>query len=103
MQKGGHCLIAWPKVCHSKELGGLGISDLKSLGYALRVCWPWLKKVDPNKPWANLPLQVSKELRSLLALSVSTEVGNGVITMFWHDKWIGGRSIKEMAPCQQRS
>lgn len=35
--KGGHCLIAWPKVCCSRELGGLGISDLKSLGYALRV------------------------------------------------------------------
>lgn len=48
--QGGHCLIAWRKVCRSKELGGLGISDLKSLGYALRVHWPWLKKVDPNKP-----------------------------------------------------
>lgn len=33
--KGGHCLIAWPKVCCSRELGGLGISDLKSLGIAL--------------------------------------------------------------------
>ena len=32
----GHCLIAWPKVCRSKELGGLGISGLKSLGWALR-------------------------------------------------------------------
>jgi len=28
---GGHCLIAWPKVCRSKELGGLGISYLKAL------------------------------------------------------------------------
>jgi len=28
---GGHCLIAWPKVTRPKELGGLGISDLKNL------------------------------------------------------------------------
>ena len=37
--KGGHCLIAWGKVCIPKELGGLGISDLKSLGWALRMRW----------------------------------------------------------------
>lgn len=27
--KGGHCLIAWPKVARPKELDGLGMSDLK--------------------------------------------------------------------------
>jgi hypothetical protein len=48
---GGHCLIAWPKVCHSMELGGLRISDLKSLGYARSARWPWLKKSEPNWPW----------------------------------------------------
>lgn len=29
--KGGHCLVAWPKVCRPPELGGLGISDLQRL------------------------------------------------------------------------
>ena len=62
---GGHRLIAWPKVYCSKELGGLGISDLKSLGYALRAIWPWLKKSEPSRPWANLPLQVCKEVEAL--------------------------------------
>ena len=28
--KGGHCLVAWVKVCWPIELGGLGISDLKT-------------------------------------------------------------------------
>jgi hypothetical protein len=35
--KGGHCLVAWVNVCQPLELGGLGISDLKSLGWALRM------------------------------------------------------------------
>ncbi|GJM99674.1 hypothetical protein PR202_ga16795 [Eleusine coracana subsp. coracana] len=33
--KGGHCLVPWGKVTRPKELGGLGISDLKNLGWAL--------------------------------------------------------------------
>jgi len=32
--RGGHCLIAWPKVTRPPELGGLGISDLQRLGWA---------------------------------------------------------------------
>jgi hypothetical protein len=47
---GSHFLLAWPKVCRSQELGGLGILDLKSLGFALIVRWPWLRKSKPNKP-----------------------------------------------------
>jgi hypothetical protein len=42
--KGGHCLVAWPVVTQPKELGGLGISDLKTLGWALRVRWKRLQK-----------------------------------------------------------
>jgi hypothetical protein len=33
--RGGHCLIAWPKVTRSIELGGLGISNLQQLSWAL--------------------------------------------------------------------
>ena len=71
---GGHCLLAWPKVCRAKELGGLGISDLTSLGIALWARWPWLKKSEPDKPWASLPLQVIKEVECLLSLAIYTEI-----------------------------
>jgi hypothetical protein len=37
--KGRHCLISWPRVTRPKELGGLGISDLKKPGRAQRVRW----------------------------------------------------------------
>ena len=95
---GGHCLLAWPKVCRSRELGGLGISDLKSLGFALRVRWPWLKKSEPNKPWASLPLQISKEMECFLSMAVITEVGDGANTLFWKDKWLAGKNIQDIAP-----
>jgi hypothetical protein len=36
---GGHCLVAWTKVCLPRELGGFGISNLQILGWALRARW----------------------------------------------------------------
>jgi hypothetical protein len=34
---GGHCLVAWDKVCMPKEFGGLGIPNLQKMNLALRV------------------------------------------------------------------
>ena len=96
--KGGHCLIAWPKVCRSQELGGLGIADLKALSIALKARWPWLKRSEPSKPWANLPIQVSREVAGLISVAVITEVGNGSNTLFWEDKWLDGKRIQDIAP-----
>jgi hypothetical protein len=31
--RGGHCLVAWGRVCRPIEIGGLGISSLKELGW----------------------------------------------------------------------
>jgi hypothetical protein len=42
--KGGHCHVAWGKVCRLLELGGLSISSLKELGWVLRMRWLWLEK-----------------------------------------------------------
>jgi hypothetical protein len=39
--KGGACLVKWGVVCKPKELGGLGIHDLKHFGIALRQRWFW--------------------------------------------------------------
>jgi hypothetical protein len=40
------------------ELGGLGISSLKELRWALWMTWLWLQKTDPNRPWSALPIRV---------------------------------------------
>jgi hypothetical protein len=39
---GGHCLVAWDRVCMPKEFGGLGIPNLRKLNLALRAWWLWL-------------------------------------------------------------
>jgi hypothetical protein len=48
--RGGHYLVALDTVCHPIELGGLGISNLRNLGWAR---WLWLKK------WVMLPMVCS--------------------------------------------
>jgi hypothetical protein len=35
--RGGHCLVAYGRVCRPLELGGLGITSFKELGWALRM------------------------------------------------------------------
>ena len=48
---GGQCVIAWSKVCRPVELGGLGIHNLDTLSWSLRMRWLWSMGLpsDPNK------------------------------------------------------
>jgi hypothetical protein len=96
--KGGHCLVAWPKVTRAKELGGLGIADLQMLNWALRVRWLWLKKTDTSKPWASFQLPTSRVLQEFFSMSLTSEVGDGCTTLFWKDRWLCGHRISELAP-----
>jgi hypothetical protein len=96
--QGGHCLVAWGKVTRPKELGGLGISDLKSLGWALRMRWVWLQKTEPNRPWSMFQIQVPNQVHDFFSMAVSTEVGNGTRTLFWEDRWLLGQRIADLAP-----
>ena len=47
---GGHCLVAWERVCMPKQLGGLGILNLRLMNHALRARWLWLSRTDSSKP-----------------------------------------------------
>jgi hypothetical protein len=35
LRGGGRCLVTWSKVTRPAELGGMGVLDLTTLGYAL--------------------------------------------------------------------
>jgi hypothetical protein len=96
--KGGHCLIAWGRVCRPLHLGGLGISSLKELCWALHMRWLWLHKSDPGRPWANLPIQVPRKVKAFFDTVLISEVGNGARTLFWTDKWLLGQRVSDLAP-----
>jgi hypothetical protein len=39
MVQGGQCIVAWRRVIRLVELGGLGVLDLSTLDYTLRLHW----------------------------------------------------------------
>jgi hypothetical protein len=54
--QGGKCLVAWHVVHHPRQLGGLGILDLKVFGRALRLWWIWLQRTTPDRAWMAMPI-----------------------------------------------
>jgi hypothetical protein len=91
-------LVAWGKVCRLMELGGLGISCLKELGWALRTRWLWLAKTDPTRPWLALPIQVLDKCQAFFSIAMQTEIGDGTKTLFWRDRWLHGQRVEDLAP-----
>jgi len=84
-QRDATALLAWPKVTQPPELGGLGISHLQLLGWALQMRWLWLQKTEPNRPWATFQIQVHPAVKAFFRVSIVSEVGNGKNTLFWTD------------------
>jgi len=66
--KGGHYLIAWPKVTRPPDLGALGISHLQFLVWALKLRWLWLQKTELDKPWAFLPVQAPPQVKAFFPM-----------------------------------
>jgi len=60
--------------------------------------WLWLQRTDVNRPWAALPQQQERIVDTMFNSSITVEIGNGLRSFFWRDKWINGRSIVDIAP-----
>jgi hypothetical protein len=73
--RGGHCVVRWNKVCKPLSLGGLGIHNLEILGWALNLRWLWLKKTQPDRPWAEFDVQVHPNVIAMFSASVCSIVG----------------------------
>jgi hypothetical protein len=94
---GGSCLVAWEKVIRPLHPGGLGLPNLLYRRWALQARWLWLQKTDPNRSWIGLDIPVQPQVKALVAISVTSHVGNGNDTLFWIDRWLSGNSIKDLA------
>ena len=70
---------------------------MEILGWALRMRWLWLKKTQPDRPWAGLDVQVHPNSVAMFSTSVISIVG-GHRTLFWCDKWMHGKSLTDLAP-----
>jgi hypothetical protein len=79
---GGHCLVAWDRVCMPKELGGLGILNLRKMNLALRVRWLWLSRVEAVRPWKGFDIQVPAMVMKIFEAATSSVVGDGATTFF---------------------
>lgn len=90
--------MAWDIVTRPRCLGGLGVPNLRFMGWVLQLRWLWFRKTDPSKPWYGLDFNVQKQVRDFFAISVVTIVGNGQNTIFWKDQWLNGETIAELAP-----
>jgi hypothetical protein len=74
----GKCKVAWETVCRPRDLGGLGVSDLRRAGIALRVHWEWQAR---TKDW---PLLHTDEHAVVVVFQATTvfNLGNGESTFF---------------------
>jgi hypothetical protein len=61
----------------SLRIWGLGIHNLKLLGWDLRIRWMWTNKTDPSRLWAGVPIQVPQNAQALFDVAVDAIVGNG--------------------------
>lgn len=94
----GKCKVAWETVCRPRELGGLGVVDLRRAGVALRVRWKWLRRVDDQRTWSSLPDEHERSVVAVFQAATTSSLGDGATTLFWTDNWIGGSSIRVLAP-----
>jgi hypothetical protein len=95
---GGHCHVNWQRVAHPIALGGLGVHDLERTSMALRLRWMWFSQTDDRRAWHGLELQFTDQERALFFVSTTMILGNGHTAKFWDDRWLDGRSVKEIAP-----
>lgn len=95
---GGKCRVSWPLACSPRNLGGLGLPDLRLMGYALRLRWEWLRRTDGDAFWASLPCKTEKTVAAMFDASVTVQVGDGATARFWYDSWLPEGPLYISAP-----
>jgi hypothetical protein len=56
------------------------------------------EKTEPDKPWASFPIQVHPSIQAFFSSAIKSEVGNGMNTLFWTDRWLHGQRLDHLVP-----
>jgi hypothetical protein len=80
------------------QYGGLGIPNLHLMGFALRLRWLWLDRVDSDKTWSRYFFSVDWSAQAFFDASVTVQVGDDSRVLFWSNRWLNGCSILQLAP-----
>lgn len=86
---GGSCRVAWPTVCRPRDLGGLGLLDLRRFGS---------RRAGVQQAWSTFRQNVDRAVQMAFAAATLSVIGDGQSTLFWVDCWIAGSSIQQIAP-----
>jgi hypothetical protein len=65
-----------------KELGELGIINLRKMNIALRARWLWLSRVEASRPWREFDIQVPPMVTEIFEAATSSVVADGASTFF---------------------
>jgi hypothetical protein len=80
---GGKCAVAWVNAAYPTQYGGLGIPNLRLMGFTLCLHWLWLARVDSDKTWSGYFFRVDRSSQDLFDVSVIVQVGDGSCALFW--------------------
>lgn len=102
-QAKGYNLVDWEVVCQPKNIGGLGVLDMKVFNQALLLKWMWMWAKHDHKMWKPLmeatsiiqngvPVsllfaQIRDEIMAFFNASVQFIPGNGHGISFWNHNW----------------
>lgn len=70
---GGNCLVSWENVQRPQQYGGLGILNLETMRWALRIRWLWLQKKWFGSPLGGPSCPCSKKCSSPFCCSHSNQ------------------------------
>ena len=79
-------------------MGGLGVLDLDKLGRALRLRWLWHEWTEEAKAWVGMEVPCNETDRFLFNASTIVTISNGHKTKFWHNSWLDGEALRNLAP-----
>ena len=58
-----------------------------------------MKRTDDSRPWSQLPDRGENVVQAMFQASISIDLGDGASSFFWTDRWIQGKSIRDLALC----